>query len=389
MASRHAYSLANQLLRVENQDAGIRRRVFDAGGNAVEERDGRGTCLLQARDAANRLTHIWGSDGGAVAAGLRERHVYGDSVDAGLTWGAAQAVNVLGRPFKRYDGAGIVTYASVDVNGVPDAAYDLHGKSLESRRQVITDGTIAAAVDAGAAPAVAFAADWQSTPAVEGNYETSSTYDAMGRLKSLRYPEDPTGARNTFIPRYNPGGLLQSVTLDGEVYVETSPIRQGAANVHRARQRRPDQVRIRPGYVPSAQAAERELHQDRRHVRTGRHPAAGFQLRVRPRGQCPSADRAHAGLRRSQQPDGLAVRRPGGFSPPAMRSSARSRTTRSTGSPRLQGARRRHMATRARGATTLNGDSIGTASPPGHPKTQKTKRGSTRSRTTTTRQAIS
>jgi RHS repeat-associated protein len=51
-------------------------------------------------------------------------------------------------------------------------------------------------------------------------YRTSSTYDALNRLKSMLCPEDASGARKQLIPRYNSAGALEHVELDGVVYVD-------------------------------------------------------------------------------------------------------------------------------------------------------------------------
>ena len=53
-----------------------------------------------------------------------------------------------------------------------------------------------------------------------GNYQTSSSVDALNRTKSIRYPLDVGGARKELRPRYNRAGALNKVTLGGDTYVE-------------------------------------------------------------------------------------------------------------------------------------------------------------------------
>jgi RHS repeat-associated protein len=51
-------------------------------------------------------------------------------------------------------------------------------------------------------------------------YETSLAYDALNRIASMRYPRDVEGQRKLLRPRYNQGGGLERVELDGAPYVE-------------------------------------------------------------------------------------------------------------------------------------------------------------------------
>ena len=55
-------------------------------------------------------------------------------------------------------------------------------------------------------------------------YQTNYSYDALNRLKRIVYPKDvdfaTTGARKALKPRYNRAGALESVELDGAVFVE-------------------------------------------------------------------------------------------------------------------------------------------------------------------------
>jgi RHS repeat-associated protein len=51
-------------------------------------------------------------------------------------------------------------------------------------------------------------------------YTTSMTYDALNRIKGMRYPQTVDGTRKELIPRYNRSGALEQVNFDGKLYVE-------------------------------------------------------------------------------------------------------------------------------------------------------------------------
>ena len=221
LAFRHAYDLANRPLRVENIDAGIRRSVLDAAGNVVEQRDSKGALILHAYDVSNRRIRLWARDGAGQALTLRERMIYGDA--AGLTPAQAAAANLLGKPYRHYDEAGLLTFE----------AYDFRGNILEKVRQVIDDAANLA-VFVPPPPnwkVPAFRVDWQpaSGTTLETHasglldatpYKTSVTYDAPNRIKTMRYPQDVDGARKELRPRYNQAGALERMRLDGTTYVE-------------------------------------------------------------------------------------------------------------------------------------------------------------------------
>jgi hypothetical protein len=89
--------------------------VLDAAGNLVEGRDGKGALILHAYDALNRPIRLWARDGAGQALTLRERIVYGDAADSGLT--RAAAANLLGSPIRHYDEIGLLTFEAYDFKG--------------------------------------------------------------------------------------------------------------------------------------------------------------------------------------------------------------------------------------------------------------------------------
>jgi RHS repeat-associated protein len=221
IAFRHLYDLANRVLRREQLDAGLRRLVIDAAGNTLEQRDSKGALALHAYDAANRPVRLWARDGTDQALTLRESLIYGDNEGIGLTAEQAAAKNLLGKPYKHYDEAGLLSFES----------YDFKGNLLEKSRQAIGNAAILAVFTPPNWQVKAFRVAWQPPPGttLEAHaarlldpmvYRTSLAHDALNRLKTMRYPQDVSGVRKELRPRYNRAGTLESVELDGKTYVE-------------------------------------------------------------------------------------------------------------------------------------------------------------------------
>jgi len=222
-AFRHVYDLASRLLWSEQLDGGARRTVYDAAGRVVEQRDDKGALRLHAYDIAGRATRLWARDVHGEPVTLRERLVYGDAPESGLSPSQAVAGNLRGRLYRHYDEAGLLTIA----------ACDFKGNALERARQVIADTVLLA-------PFTPMPPQWRVRPArvawqpapgatLEAHaeavldaavYQTSLGYDGLNRVRRLRYPADVTGARKELQPRYNQAGALERVDLDGATYVE-------------------------------------------------------------------------------------------------------------------------------------------------------------------------
>ena len=223
LAFQHAYDLAKHALRVKSIDSGIRRSILDATGTPIERRDSKGALLLRAYDILNRPIRLWARDGMGQVLSLRERIVYGDGPDSGLTGQQVAAANLLGKPYRQYDEAGLVTLES----------YDFKGNLLEKTRQVISD-TVIVAVFNPPPPTwqvQAYRVDWQilggmtlggyaSTLLDATIYSTSTTYDALNRIETFLYPQDVTGTRKSLTPQYNRAGALEHLDLDGTTYVD-------------------------------------------------------------------------------------------------------------------------------------------------------------------------
>ena len=223
-AFRYIYDLANRPMRVHTIDAGIKRTVLDAFGNAIEQRDSKGALVLSAFDALNRPTDIWARDDAARRVTLREHLVYGDNaMQIGIDQANARQRNALGELVAHYDEAGRVLARE----------YDFKGNLLEKTRQVVSDQEILSAFEGAAASnwqVSAYQIDWQSEGfSIEiraaaildpAEYTTTTRYDGLSRVREVEYPRDVENERKVLRPRYNRAGALENVTFDGDIYVQ-------------------------------------------------------------------------------------------------------------------------------------------------------------------------
>lgn len=222
----YRYDLAGRRWRSDGIDAGRRDSVLDALGSPVEARDAKGALSLSTFDPLRRPVRLWARDGAGEPVTLRQILEYGDGGtpdQPAADRTAARALNLLGRPVRHHDEAGLVTVAAVDFKG----------NVLRSARQVVADAPILASYTAAAADGwqvVPFRTDW--TPAAgqsqdqrdaellePAGYTTTSGYDALDRLVSYLFPADTTGHRAELRPAYNRAGALESVALDGVAHV--------------------------------------------------------------------------------------------------------------------------------------------------------------------------
>ncbi|MEW5926790.1 MAG: SpvB/TcaC N-terminal domain-containing protein [Gemmatimonadota bacterium] len=220
-AAAHVHDLAGRLLRAGGIDAGVRLGTFDAAGHPLERRDAKGGRSFRAYDAAGRPVRAWARDAAGEAVTLRERLVYGDSADAGLP--DARARNLLGQLVRHYDEAGMVGVERCDFRGVV----------TERTRRVVRAERVLAVLDAAEGDGWrvrAWRMDWTPPPRTtfeehaaalldEREYRVSSRYDALGRPVSVRMPADVDGGRRTVQARFNRGGALEQVWMDGQVRV--------------------------------------------------------------------------------------------------------------------------------------------------------------------------
>ena len=191
--------------------------MLDAAGNVIEGRDSKGALVLRDYDELNRPTRLWACDGTGQLLTLRERLLYGDNPDLGLSPTQVAEANLLGRLYQHFDEAGLLTFE----------AYDFKGNLLEKARRVISDTAILSVFNSPPPDwqINAFRVDWNSATETlleppSAAYVTSTTHDALNRVKTIHYPRDVDGERKVSRLHFNRAGALESVTLDGATYAE-------------------------------------------------------------------------------------------------------------------------------------------------------------------------
>jgi RHS repeat-associated protein len=206
VAFEHVYDLANRPLRIKSIDAGVRRTVLDAAGNVIEVRDKKGALVLRAYDRLNRPTYLWACNEENESLTLRERIVYGD--ESALALSPQQ--NLRGRVYQHNDEAGQLTFE----------AYDFKGNLLRKTRQVIDPAAVLSVFESpppnwDIAP---FRVDWNKALVLGASYTTTTSYDALNRVKAAEYPRDveltAPEERRVLRPRYNRAGALEQVQIE-------------------------------------------------------------------------------------------------------------------------------------------------------------------------------
>jgi RHS repeat-associated protein len=218
----YLYDLAGRRWRADSADAGRHLTVFDAADSPVEGRDSKGAVDLGAFDPLRRPTRVWARDDETSAVTLRQRLAYGDegTEDARAE---ARTRNLLGRLIRHHDEAGLLTVE----------AADFKGNILDSTRRVIADQPILDTIEAGRldgwrinplrldwtpGPGQTLA-DLESELLEPAGYRTNTSFDALNRVTSHRFPADVLGQRRELVPEYGRSGRLQRLRLDDTVHV--------------------------------------------------------------------------------------------------------------------------------------------------------------------------
>jgi RHS repeat-associated protein len=203
------YDYANRNLKTEHIDAGTKFLVPDVLSRPIEARDSKGSLVLSAYDILSRPTKGWCRDNSEEDVTLRSKTIFGDA--AGLP--DPQDDNLLGKPYKVYDEAGLTTLS----------LYDFKGNLLEKNRKVIKDSELLSVFDGPPTDweVTPYRVDWTTYPyphpdpdsILEGDYQTSMEYDALNRIRTMYYPQDLDSERKQVLPFYNKSGALVSVDI--------------------------------------------------------------------------------------------------------------------------------------------------------------------------------
>ncbi len=173
------YDMLSTRIHQSSVDAGERWMLNDCVGKPLRAWDSRDHQFRHEYDVLHRPVNLFVQTGNAVGT-LAERLVYGEGQlnDQGL--------NLRGKIFQQFDGAGVVT----------SNQFDFKGNLLNGSRQLLRN--------------YKDEVDWSQSPALEGETFTSSTtYDALNRPVTLTTP-DASVTRAT----YNEANLLERLDVN-------------------------------------------------------------------------------------------------------------------------------------------------------------------------------
>jgi RHS repeat-associated protein len=176
---RYDYNMLSTRLRQISVDAGTRWMLNDAVGKLLLAWDSRFHRFRHEYDALHRPTNLHVLTGGNAEI-LAERIVYGEGQPNDL------ALNLRGKAFRQFDGAGIVD----------NERYDFKGNLLNSARQLLED--------------YKNEVNWAQSPELqEPVFTTARTYDALNRPITLTTPD-----ASVALSRYNEANLLESLAVN-------------------------------------------------------------------------------------------------------------------------------------------------------------------------------
>ena len=190
-AQQNVVGMAGQVLQETSVDAGWRRVITDVVGNPLRGFNERGFTSRLRYDAGLRPTHQFVASAGSEV--LTTRTVYGESLDS------PEVLNLRGRVYRVYDGAGVQT-----------VEFDFKGGLVAAERRLALDVT--QTLDWSALADLVEVSDIETAAAPMLESETfrmESTFDALGRPTTQTTPE------GTVVHlAYNEAALLDAVSAN-------------------------------------------------------------------------------------------------------------------------------------------------------------------------------
>jgi RHS repeat-associated protein len=185
VAVRYDYDMLNTRIHQASMEAGERWMVKDAAGNQLRAWNSRGFAFRTEYDHLRRPARSFVVGGGLSHEVLFEHTVYGDSAESGLTQAQRKQANLQGKPFRHFDGAGVVVTDLNDFKGNP-----LHSSRCFTREYKQPP-------------------DWSHPQPFEGRrFSSTMQYDALNRAIVVTAPDD-----SIYRPRFNEANLLEGVDV--------------------------------------------------------------------------------------------------------------------------------------------------------------------------------
>jgi RHS repeat-associated protein len=213
------FDVLGRRIAVTSPDAGARVTIADATGAPLRSWDSRGQVMRSRYDSLRRPTHVLVQQGSNGAATVVTRTVYGESVDGneplqpqpdmGATPTEAQGLNLRGRTYLVFDGAGLVRSEEFDFKGnLRRATRHLASEYYEVPDWNALPDLVGTTSPADVEDAAAGALEEPTTPGVPTQFTTCTDYDALNRVISSEAPDGSVSA-----PQYNRAGLLERMLV--------------------------------------------------------------------------------------------------------------------------------------------------------------------------------
>ena len=210
---RYDYDMLSNRIHQASMEAGERWTLNNIAGKPIRAWDGRGFTRRMTYDALQRPIGLYVTETGNEQ--LVELTVYGEAHPQ------AEALNLRGKAFMQFGGAGVVTNSGQNPQTGKEEAYDFKGNLLRSTRQIASEhkqqiNWLAVEPAFTVTPGTKFDLNMIAqaiTPFVVESFTTSTTFDAFNRPTSVITPD-----RSVYRPMFNEANLLDKleVNLRGE-----------------------------------------------------------------------------------------------------------------------------------------------------------------------------
>jgi RHS repeat-associated protein len=190
---RDDYDALGAQIHQVSMEAGERWSLADCTGKRIRAYNSRLYQIRTEYDALRRPVRSFVRGGDPYERNARtyprevlfERIVYGDGADTGMTEHRRLEANLLGKTYRHFDPAGMVT----------TDRYDFKGNCLRSRRQFASD--------------YRDIPDWSEDPSFDPeSFASETTFDALNRVVTTTSPD-----RSVYRPRYNEANLLDRIDV--------------------------------------------------------------------------------------------------------------------------------------------------------------------------------
>jgi len=183
---RYDYDMLGTRIRQASMEAGERWMLNDVSGKPVRAWNSRGFSFRTEYDELRRPVESFVAGETLPCEIVSERTVYGDSHETGLSEAQGKQANLRGKPFRHFDGAGVIV---TDLN-------DFKGNPLRTKRQFARE--------------YKRAVDWSHAQPLESRTFSSATkYDALNRAIAVTAPD-----KSVYRPRFNDANLLEAVDVN-------------------------------------------------------------------------------------------------------------------------------------------------------------------------------